>query len=216
MMLHLAFLVCLVLLIIPLECKKQASRIALIITLAGNNKLSEYFEWGCRSIYHSSDMVDLFVFHENNQRLRQVTCASNVKFINIGDKGLGSLISKHVLQNSQNDSIHSESIERELALVLGNILIHMPKYLVEIKPMLGDLFQAHLSSYSHWSYTDPDILWGNLTEWIEPDDLTDFDIVSFAKHWDASRLYLRGQVSTVVLEKNHFSYICFFSTAFHP
>ena len=35
---------------------------------------------------------------------------------------------------------------------------------------------------------------GDLNEWINIDDLNRFDIVSFATAFDASRLFLRGQV----------------------
>lgn len=206
---NLIILCLLLLLIVQLESKEQNNKIALIITLAGNNKLSEYFEWGCRSIYHSKEIIDLFVFHENNQRLRQVTCAANVKFINVGDRGMASLIVKHIVSGGNANSTFPEDIEKELSLTLGNILLHSPKYLVEVKPMLGDLFQNYISSYSHWGYTDPDILWGNMTEWIEPNDFEDFDVLSFAKHWDASRLYLRGQVSSL-----SFPYLCIVHISF--
>jgi hypothetical protein len=231
-------LCCLASLIICSTSGKESDfRIALLITLTGGRKLSEYFEWNCRSIYHSKDLVDLLVFHENNQRLRNITCASNVKFINLGDRGLATLLSQHILSSnplliipsnpssvlssfssviadktakifhkkednkgstdldsSSSKSVVNEDTQRELSLVINNILLHMPKYLIEIKPMLGDLFQSYISSYSHWSYTDPDILWGNVADWVDVDDLTDFDFISFAKHWDAARLFLRGQV----------------------
>jgi hypothetical protein len=231
-------LCCLASLIICSTTGKESNfRIALLITLTGGRKLSEYFEWNCRSIYHSKDLIDLLVLHENNQRLRNITCASNVKFINLGDRGLATLLSQHILSSnhphlsnnhsksvlssfssvlaektakffhknedikvpahldsSSSQLVVNEDTQRELSLVINNILLHMPKYLIEIKPMLGDLFQNYISSYSHWSYTDPDILWGNVVDWIDPDDLTDFDFLSFAKHWDAARLFLRGQV----------------------
>ena len=65
--------------------------------------------------------------------------------------------------------------------------------------MVGSLFREHLAEYSHWSYTDPDIIWGNLSEWIAIEDLDRFDIITISKNLDASRLYIRGQFA---LHKN--------------
>eukprot|EP01031_Cornospumella_fuschlensis_P037385 gene37385-45394_t len=119
--------ICLHGVLIPEEPKV---RLALVVTLAGNRKLADYFEWSCRSIQTSAGLVDMLVFHENNQRLRNVSCASNVKFINLGEKGIADAISKLIVFNETNDSV-----QRELSMVVNNVLIHMPRYLVEIKPM---------------------------------------------------------------------------------
>jgi hypothetical protein len=189
---RLLLLVALCALVIPdqLLSNNNHSKLALVITLAGNKKLVEYFEWSCKSIAASKELVDMLVFHENNQKLRNVTCADNVKFINLGERGLAEAISKQII--GKNES--SESIQRELSMIIGNVLIHFPKYLVEIKPMLGSLFESYLLGYSHWSYTDPDIIFGNLNDWIDKDDLEKYDIITYGKNWDAGRLYLRGQV----------------------
>lgn len=169
--------------------QNQQQRIAMIITLAGNRKLAPYFEWGCRTIGTSKDLVDMIVFHENNQQLKDMKCAENVKFINLGERGLSELIAKHIMGEDSN-----EDIRKQLVLVISNVLLYTPRYLVEIKPMSGTLFHDYISHYSHWTYSDPDIVWGNLSKWIDRNDLPQYDIVSFAKHFDAARLYLRGQV----------------------
>lgn len=167
-------------------------KVALILTLAGSQKLVDYFEWTCRTIYYSRDMFDLLVFHENNQRLRNASCAENVKFFNLGERGISTLLASKILEDGE---ATKEDTAKELTFVINNILVHSPKYLVEIKPLFGDLFSSYIGSYSHWSYTDPDIIWGNLPAWISKDDLEEFDILSIGKNWDAARLYLRGQVS---------------------
>lgn len=178
------------------------NRIALVVTLAGNLKLAQYFEWSCRTIVASKSLVDMLVFHENNQKLGEMKCAENVKFINLGDRGLSTIIAKQVL----GDGI-KEDVLHQLEHIINNILIHSPRYLVEIKPMIGSLLANYLTSYSHWSYTDPDIIWGNVGDWLEESDLENYDIVSFAKHMDAARLFLRGQVR---IGKNNISFIFLF------
>jgi hypothetical protein len=59
--------------------------------------------------------------------------------------------------------------------------------------MLGALFKDWLTGYTHWAYTDPDIVFGNLTNWIDRKDLAQYDVISFARTFDAGRLFLREQ-----------------------
>ncbi len=167
------------------------TRSALVVTLASDHKLVDYFEWGCRSIGASSEMFDMLVFHESNKKLKNVTCADNVKFIDLGQFGLSHLIVDAVLQGTNTSAETSLSLQ---ALVNG-VILHSPRYLVEVKPLTGTLFKQHLAPYSHWAYTDPNIIWGNLSDWIDPQDTAYFDVISLAKNLDAGRLFLRGQVS---------------------
>jgi hypothetical protein len=167
------------------------TRVALVVTLAGDHKLAEYFEWSCRTIGASRVLFDMLVVHESNRKLAGLSCASNVKLVDVGVNGLSKLLIAKLLSGSD----HEESLKGRMSMMLNDILLHSPRYLVEIKPMLGAILQEHLSPYSHWSYTDPDIIWGNLGDWVEPEDLGRFDIVSFAKTMDAGRLFIRGQVS---------------------
>lgn len=168
---------------------------ALIITLAGNHKLSEYFEWSCRSIGSSAGFFDMIVFHEGNTVLKNVHCAKNVKFVDLGSNGLSKLIVDEITRASNT----SESSRIELITLLSDIITHIPRYLVEPKPMFGTIFKEYLTSYSHWSYADPDIVWGNLCDWIDPQDLLSFDLITLAKTFDAGRLFIRGQFA---LHKN--------------
>lgn len=60
------------------------------------------------------------------------------------------------------------------------------------KPTHGVVFAEYLTRYSHWSYTDIDMLIGDLPLHIEREELEQFDI--FTYHFgDVFRLYLRGQ-----------------------
>jgi hypothetical protein len=165
-------------------------RAALIVTLAGDHKLAEYFEWTCKTIGASKGLVDMLVFHETNTKVMELKCASNVKLIDVGANGLSKLLIAKVMEGSASN----ESVKGRMSMMLNDILRHSPRYLVEIKPLLGAMLQEHLAGYSHWSYTDPDIVWGNLADWLDVKDLERFDIVTFAKTMDAGRLFLRGQV----------------------
>jgi len=165
-------------------------RAALLVTLAGDHKLAEYFEWSCRTFGNSEGAFDMLVFHESNRRLESLKCAPNVKFIDLGVKGL----SKRLVELIFGHSKYEVAVKDRLSQMIDGILVRSPRYLVEIKPLLGTLFSQELTSYSHWSYTDPDIIWGNLSNWVEMDDLQKYDYLSFTKNQDAGRLFLRGQL----------------------
>ena len=107
---------------------------------------------------------------------------------------------------------------RDLSGTLNAVIEHIPRYLVEIKPMMGELFKDYLKTYSHWTYSDPDIIWGDLKGWVEKSDLSTYDIVSFGKQMDAGRLFLRGQfsihknigkVNTIWRELGYFQFMSF-------
>merc|ERR1712238_149628 len=63
---------------------------------------------------------------------------------------------------------------------------------VEFKPALGHIFRQYLEGYTHWGYSDLDIMFGDLERWITPDELIDYDIVTYG-FGDQHRVYLRGQ-----------------------
>ena len=166
-------------------------RAALIVTLTGNNTLSDYFEWSCRTIGASKRLIDMLVFHESNVKVRNLRCASNVKLIDLGDNGLAK-----VIVAKRNDLQHTVRTQMQQNLI--TVLKVVPQVLVEVKPMLGTILEEYLRDYTHWSYTDPDIIWGNIVDWIEVKDLERFDYVTIAKTGDAGRLFLCGQVCKYV------------------
>ena len=140
-------------------------------------------------------MFDMLVFHESNTMLKNLTCASNVKFIDLGERSLSKIIVDEILRGSN----ITDSTRTELYTVVSDIIVHSPRYLVEVKPMTGSMFSKYLDSYSHWSYTDPDIIWANLADWVEKSDLSKYDIVTLAKNADAGRLFIRGQVNYILI-----------------
>jgi hypothetical protein len=195
-------------------------RIALVITLSGQEYLSKYFEWSCRSIGVTSELIDMVVFHEDNTKVKEVTCANNVKFVNIGKDGFSHIVSRLMMTTvKDHGDVTSQVSLKRLETAITQIIKAMPRFLVEIKPMLGTLLRPWLqpdpnhppphlsivndnnneqqrhSRYTHWSYSDPDILWGDIHTWLTPEELSEFDVISIAKSSTASTLFLRGQLS---------------------
>lgn len=164
------------------------------MTLAGQDYLADYFRWSCMSVDAASDRFDMLVFHESNKKVKDVRCAPNVKFIDLGPDGLASLVVNTVLGSPGLSSVHSTQREAVLSLV-QQVIRNIPRYLVEIKPMTGHMFQDYIKDYSHWTYTDPDIVWGHLSDWIDYDTVADFEICTSGKLTDAGRLFIRGQLA---------------------
>ena len=162
---------------------------AIIVTLAGQTYLAEYFLWTCLTVEKSSSLFDMLVFHESNEKLKNIKCGSNVKFIDLGINGLSNLIVDTVFtrKNMNPDTLS------HLKQLTAQVINHIPRYLVEIKPLSGKLFAKWLEPYSHWTYTDPDIMWGDLTQWLSPEIIGNYEIVTVAKQRDSGRLFLRGQ-----------------------
>jgi len=93
------------------------TRGAVIVTLAGQDYLADYFRWSCTSIEASADRFDMLVFHESNARLLDVKCASNVKYIDLGKDGLSRLFVDAVLGSPTRGAVLSEQRQAILSLV---------------------------------------------------------------------------------------------------
>ena len=88
------------------------------------------------------------------------------------------------------DTITFDTLKRSLQVLIEE----QPYMLVELKPMLGAIFQDYISSYSHWGYADVDTALGKMNNLLTPEILRKFDIytISFG---DTFRYYMRGQLT---------------------
>eukprot|EP01041_Mallomonas_annulata_P012012 gene12012-25163_t len=167
-------------------------RAAVILTIAGNN-IPAYLSWSCHSFSATARTFDMLIVHENNSEIRALKCAHNVIKIDVGEHGLARLITEAF------DKASHSKFKDNLQVSLAKVLSAIPYFLAEFKPATGAIFSRYLSRYSHWTYTDPDIIWGNLSRWLPMTDMQSFDIITISKINDARRLFLRGQFS---LHKN--------------
>eukprot|EP00934_Nitzschia_sp_Nitz4_P001734 Nitzschia sp. Nitz4//scaffold31_size150131//139101//141896//NITZ4_002854-RA/size150131-processed-gene-0.147-mRNA-1//-1//CDS//3329547737//1734//frame0 len=170
------------------------NRIAIIIPFVGEGPeaIPPYLELFCTAAYGSRGLVDFLLFH--NGVLDGYTgdaCPPNVQFISLGSTEEFSAQLTRVVSHKANEEIAVGSRDT-LAKILSKHVVKYPYVLVEFKPALGHIFSEYLSQYSHWGYSDLDILFGDLERWITPDELKDFDIVTYG-FGDQDRIYLRGQ-----------------------
>ncbi|CAE7236264.1 SLC8A2 [Symbiodinium pilosum] len=64
----------------------------------------------------------------------------------------------------------------------------------DLKPLYGALFQDELVPFSHWGWTDLDMVWGRLDEFLTPQLLAEYDVIS-APDGARPALYLSGQLT---------------------
>lgn len=154
----------------------------------------------CVGAAGAADIADFFIFHAgllDQWPLIKTECPANVKFVHVGSyENLAERLLRVVddtYDGSHGDGDDKPKMDRDelLGLVTSYVKIN-PYGLVEFKPALGHIFQDYISNYTHWGYSDIDILFGDLGRWITPDELTDYDIVTYS-FGDQERLYLRGQ-----------------------
>ena len=88
---------------------------------------------------------------------------------------------------------------QELLDLVESYIKMNPYGLVEFKPALGHIFSDFINSndptatqYTHWGYTDFDIVFGDISRWLTLEELNNYDIVTYT-FGDQQRLYVRGQ-----------------------
>ena len=67
----------------------------------------------------------------------------------------------------------------KLIHTLSTQIINLPYILVEYKPAFGHIFAEYLKDYSHWGYSDLDVVFGDMSRWIDDDEWNDYDIVTY-------------------------------------
>jgi hypothetical protein len=171
-------------------------RIAVLIPFVGNNpeSIPPYLNVFITAAAGTSDLLDFYIFHNsvlnyvftNNEEL-----PANVKLV---DMGSITDMMKHFLKvvDQRKDEEFTLESREYLLRILCEYLMRHPYVLVEFKPALGHIFQSYLSGYTHWAYSDIDIVFGDISRWITFDELTNFDIVTYG-FGETDRVYLRGQ-----------------------
>ena len=67
-----------------------------------------------------------------------------------------------------------------------------PRLVAEYKPAFGAVFAQYLVNYTHWGYSDLDVVLGQLPRFIERAELMDHHIITYS-FGDMEAVYLRGQ-----------------------
>ena len=173
----------------------QAHRIAIVLPFIGTpESIPPYLELFCTAAGGSASLVDFLILHPgvlDSFATRNNVCPPNVKFVNLHSmENFASKLLRVMDFIPQEDWVLDN---REIMIrVLTKYLTAYPYALVEYKPTFGHVFAEFLDEYSHWGYSDVDIVFGDLSRWITQEELQDFDIVTYG-YGDQNRVYLRGQ-----------------------
>jgi hypothetical protein len=90
------------------ETNTNPPRGALILTMAGSGAPS-YLQGSCLSIAASASRFDMLIFHEDNDYIINMTCAANVKKVNVHQHGLACLITDAICQATISARAHTDS-----------------------------------------------------------------------------------------------------------
>jgi hypothetical protein len=180
-------------------------RLAIVIPFIGEGPeaIPPYLELFCQAAGGSSSLVDFLLIHNGVlDGYRGDACPDNVRFISLQTMDNFAEALARVMEQKwsggggggQNEEVVVSMGESKIKLahILSKHLIKYPYVLVEFKPALGHIFADYLQGYSHWGYSDLDIVFGDLARWITVEELSEFDIVTYG-YGDQERLYLRGQ-----------------------
>ena len=177
-----------------INSKPRSHRLAIVLPFAGDGpeSIPPYLRVFCVGAAAAKDTADFLIFH--NGALAEfpvaTACPSNVKFINLGTTHAMALRFLKVLDQKPDEDF---ALNRaRLEHLTATHLKMYPYCLVEFKPALGHVFADYLQDYSHWGYSDLDILFGDLGRWMTADEWQDFDVVTYG-FGDQERLYVRGQ-----------------------
>lgn len=61
-------------------------------------------------------------------------------------------------------------------------VLEKPYKLCDFKPAYGHIFEDYISAYDFWGFTDIDIIWGNISQYITNALLQDYDIINSRKN----------------------------------
>ena len=171
--------------------KKGKHRIAIVIPFFGESPeaIPSYLTLFCTAASGSAALVDFLVIHNGVLEAYTQPTPPNVIFINIGST---LEFAKRLVRVVDQKKDFAVSSKEQLIKIVTYHVHQYPYVLIEFKPAIGHIFSDLLENYSHWGYSDLDIVFGDLVRWITPDELTDYDIVTYG-HGDQNRIYLRGQ-----------------------
>ncbi len=190
----------------PYARSKKKNRLAIVIPYLpssdGSPTFPPYFDLFAMSAAGSAADIDYLIFHcfiPPSLLPNKNTLPTNVKLIDlnvrtttssIDECGMATLFTRVTDQRQKDNSM--ETSLSKLIHTLSTQIINLPYILVEYKPAFGHIFAEYLRDYTHWGYSDLDVVFGDISRWIDEDEWNEYDIVTYG-FGDQDKLYLRGQ-----------------------
>ena len=175
--------------------KKPPFRIAVVMGWIGGGNIPASGKYFFSSVAANSNILDLLLFHEDNQHLVDFMSKDSYSNIHVYDLGHNGFSTLSAQKMGSKLSLSSNDIS-ELAHHMATIYRVQPKWTLEIRPAFGSIFEDYLTDYTHWLYMDMDEILGDIPAWLEMEELTDFHMVTLATG-DSHRVYMRGPFTMI-------------------
>lgn len=136
-------------------------RVAIILPWVGG-AMPPHLSFTCHTMIGGLGTATLLLFHEVTQKQsvpEACLARSNIEVKELQDGGIAAL---HVRRIAEATGSLSRVWNVDMQLKLERLLQIAPALLSEFKPSWGWVFGEYLYEYSHWTYTDVDIVFGRL------------------------------------------------------
>ncbi|MBQ7576678.1 MAG: hypothetical protein IJT21_00250 [Synergistaceae bacterium] len=80
-----------------------------------------------------------------------------------------------------------------------DFVLDAPYKLCDYKPLYGLVFHDYLQDYEFWGHVDPDIIWGDMSKFITPEILDNYD--KFYRHGHLTIYRNTDKINNFVLHK---------------
>mmetsp|Transcript_57675 Transcript_57675/g.132409 ORF Transcript_57675/g.132409 Transcript_57675/m.132409 type:complete len:601 (-) Transcript_57675:395-2197(-) len=177
------------------ESRHPDYRIAMALpwmTQGGKNaQLPPWLPFFVATASHSALLVDWFIFHEgafSASNLPRGLHASNVRFVDLKTGGMASLFGRTMSTALKLPAANTSAIVSRMRYMFQK----WPRLVAEYKPAYGSIFNEWFGNYTHWGYSDMDVVLGQVARFIERSELQDHQIVTYS-FGDTEAVYLRGQ-----------------------
>ncbi|MBC7006784.1 hypothetical protein BIZ37_30015, partial [Photobacterium sp. BZF1] len=86
-----------------------------------------------------------------------------------------------------------------------NVKLIRPYKICDLKPAFGHIFQDEIKNYDFWGHCDMDVIFGKITDFITPDLLNNYDIITTRKNRIAGHftLYRNNESINSLYTKHH-------------
>jgi len=136
-------------------------RVAIILPWVGGS-MPPYLSFTCHTMVGGFKTATLLLFHESIQKGSvPIPCrtASNIIVQELEDGGIAALHIHRILEAGSWSKRPTTPIMHKKLRRLFQV---SPASLSEFKPSWGWVFGDYLSGFSHWTYTDADVVFGRL------------------------------------------------------
>ena len=97
-----------------------------------------------------------------------------MRFFDVGAGGIAALIGTGMATQLGLPAANTSTLVSRLRFMFQK----WPRLVAEYKPAFGSVFAQYLANYTHWGYSDLDVVLGDLSRFVSRSELRDHHIVN--------------------------------------